>query len=275
MNTHQTLLATCILFLSFFLSVPQHAFATVGGETFVYDFTYNPSDESVYYTQIDRSGRGCPPELKKISLNSEKPTVVFSCDQGEKLTEEQVNSQINLITSKFKPLVPVSLKSNAISADIRFIKVETYDSESKDVLMRHFALDIYQHGKKIKEFEVTGCTLAQPFTIQGYSIPGFDKKIILLISAKNNCYEGGYIYETMKVLGGVDNLDKTVMNNFYKGPSPLLPNEGNLVTYESDKVNTAMTASTSIITELITIISEEIKTDSWWTKLINWFRNLF
>lgn len=275
MRTYNTLFATSIVFVSFLLSTPQSVSATVGGETFIYDFKYNPSNESVYYIQIDRSGRGCPPELKKLSLGLEKLTDVFSCDQGEKMTEEQVNSYISTVTAKLKPLIPLSLKSNAISVDIRFIKEETYDSTSKDILMRHFVADIYQNSKKIKEFPITGCSLAQPFTFQGYSIPGFDKKIILLISAKNNCNEGGYIYESLQVLGGVTNLDKTVTDNFYKSLSPLLPNEGNLVIYESDKVTTIVTASTSTINVPVQIISEEIQKSSWWTKLINWIRNLF
>lgn len=274
MKVYNTLFTTSILFLGFLLSATEYASATVGGETFIYDFKYNPSDESVYYTQMDLGGRGCPPELKKISLNSEKSTVVFSCDQGEKITEVQVNSQINTITKNFKALVPLGLKSNAISVDINFVKAETYDSASEDILLRHFTLDVYQNGKKIKEFPVTGCALDQPFTIQGYSIPGFDKKIMLLISAKNNCYEGGYIYESLQVLGGVANLDKTVTGNFYKSASPLLPNESNLVTYESDKAGIFEVASTSTTTP-VPVITEEIPAESWWTKLLNWFRNLF
>ncbi|MEI7424811.1 MAG: hypothetical protein WCK10_01685 [Candidatus Staskawiczbacteria bacterium] len=71
----------------------------------------------------------------------------------------------------------------------------------------------------------------------GYAIPGFDKKIILLSSAVSNCNEGGYIYETLNVVGGVDNLKKDYWSNSYKGSSALVPNEGSLVVYEADKIN--------------------------------------
>lgn len=274
MKVHSTLFITSIVIFSFLLSTIEYTSATVGGETFIYDVKYNPSDESVYYTQIDLSGRGCPPELKKVSLTSEKTSVVFSCDEGEKLSGEQVNSQINSITKNFKALLPIGLKNNGIAADITFIKAETYDSESEDILLRHFVVDVYQNGKKIKEFPITGCALNQPFTIQGYSIPGFDKKILLLISAKNNCHEGGYIYESLQVLGGVDNLDKTITGNFYKNSSALLPNESNLVIYGPDKVTTSEATSTSTAVKPVRIINEAVTSECWWTKLINWLRHL-
>lgn len=261
------------------LSIPiftiPSVYATVGGETLIYDFKYNPSDESVYYTRIDGSGRGCPPELRKISLNSEKSTIVFSCDQGEKISPDQVNSEINTITSGFKPLTPLSLKSNIISVDVKFIKTETYGPESSEVLLRHFIVSIYQNGEKVKEFPITGCSLNQPFTFQGYSIPGFNKKILLLISAKNNCNEGGYIHETLQVIGGVDNLDKTFIGNFYKRPSPLLPNEGNLVIYESDTLSVT-NEPIKITTPTSTPTTESANTvESFFIRFLNWLKSLF
>lgn len=273
------------------LSIPVFVNATVGGETLIGNFKYNTANESVYYGLADGGGRGCPPQLFSLSLNSEKTSVVFSCNEGEQLSLEQVYSKINTITSGFKPLVPLSLKSNAITVDINFVKDETYGAGSNDILLRHFTASIYQNGKKIKEFPITGCYVNQPFTFQGYSIPGFNKKIILLVSAINNCAEGGYIYESLQIIGGVDNLDKTVIDNFQKGMFPLSPNNGNLVIYESDKVSTAdntvkenlIAASTTINKEPIkqlvsvpaTVTTEGVPAESFLIKIINWFRNLF
>ena len=70
------------ILMSFFVS--ENARATVGGPTFIREFKYNPLDESVYYIQTSESGRGCPPGLHKISLNTSQSQVVYSCDQGEK-----------------------------------------------------------------------------------------------------------------------------------------------------------------------------------------------
>lgn len=281
MKKYTILLPIFLLILSISVFITTKVSATVGGETLIYDFKYNPSDESVYYTLTDGGGRGCYPGLMKVSLNSEKSTTVFSCDQGEKLGFEQSNSEIDKITKNFKILIPLSLKTNNISVDVKFVKAETYGSESNDVMMRYFTASIYQNGKKVKEFPITGCTIEQPFTFQGYSIPGFNKKIILLISAKNNCGEGGYIYESLQVVGGVDNLDKTQIGNFYKRSFPLLPNEGNLVIYESDTNKTTndiikneLAVKEIVATSTVPTIEKPIK-EFFFTRLINWFRNLF
>ena len=90
-------------------------YATVGGSSFIYDFKYNPQDESIYYKSFSESGRGCPPELIKLSLVSGGPQVVYSCDDGEKLTQNSgsvspaVDLLINNITSNFKNLTSDSI----------------------------------------------------------------------------------------------------------------------------------------------------------------------
>jgi hypothetical protein len=280
-----------LLILSISIFTIQSVHATVGGETLIGNFEYNPANESVYYSLADGGGRGCPPQLVALSLNSEKTSIKFSCDEGEKLSLEQVYSKITAITNGFKPLVPLSLKNNAITVDVNYVNDKTYGAGSNDILLRHFTASIYKNGKKIKEFPLTGCLVDQPFTFQGYSIPGFNKKIVLLISAINNCAEGGYIYESLQIIGGVDNLDKTVTDNFHKGMFPLSPNSGNLVIHESDKVNTVdstikeniISTSTTINKELTkppvsvpaTVTTEEVRTESFFVKIINWFRNLF
>ena len=221
------------------LFMTNSALATVGGPTYIHTFKYNPLNESVYYTLHSESGRGCPPELLKMSLNSGKSTIVFSCDQGEKLLEGSgsydpylVNAAIDKITANFKNLIPINLKSNKISVDISFVNYTNFSPEISEIKNANFIASVYQDGKKIVDFPVSGCNLEQPFVFAGYAIPGFDKKIVLLLSAKGDCWEGGYIYESLHVVGGVSNLDKKYLN-FYKSDSALVPNEGTLVVFES------------------------------------------
>lgn len=281
MNKNNLLLSVFLLLLSISIFTTTKVNATVGGEIVIWDFKYNPVDESVYYMNASYGGRGCPPELMKTSLNSEKSTVLFSCDQAEKLGFEKVNSEIDKITKDFKPLTTLNLKTNNISVDVKFVKSENYSSEVNEIVRRYFTASIYQNSKKIKEFPITGCSLDQPFTFQGYSIPGFDKKIVMIMSAKGDCFEGGYIYETLHVVGGVDNLDKTPSGNFFKTTSPLTPNEGNLVVYESsinkntnDTIKNEPTVKEIVATSTVLTVEKPIK-ESFWIRLINWFRNLF
>lgn len=221
----------------FSLSVGQVQ-ATVGGPTFIYDFKYNPIDESVYYVKDSYSGRGCPPELMKMSLTTGKSEVVFSCSDGEKLSSALlVGSEINKITKDFKLLTLLNLKENNITIDVNFLNSENYSPELNELLKRNFNASVYQNNKKVTDFTISGCKMEQPFVFAGYAIPGFDKKIVLLSSAVDNCNEGGYIYETLHVVGGVDNLNKDYWSNSYKESSALVPNEGSLVVYEADKIN--------------------------------------
>ncbi len=210
-------------------------YATVGGPTLIYDFRYNPADESVYYTEQDSGGRGCPPELFKLSLNSGSTTVVYSCDRGFAEDASPV-SEIAAIVEGFKPLTPISLKKNSIEVDVDFVRAENYSPEFEEVVRRHFTATVHQRGNKVAELPITGCNLEQPFTFAGYAIPGFDKKIVLLLSTKGDCFEGGYTKETLHMVGGVGNLDKDFRYNSMKWGEALVPNEGTLVVFEVDSV---------------------------------------
>ena len=230
-----------LLFLTPSLGVDS-VFATVGGPTVIYDFKYNPLDESVYYTKQDYSGRGCPPELVKLSLNSGISEDAYSCDEGEKLLTQDnnydhsiVRRKIDAMTQGFKPLPPLSLQDSDISIKVTFNRAENYSPEFDEVLRRHFTATVYQNEVEVSEFPVTGCSLNQPFIFHGYSIPGFEKKLVTLLSTKGDCFEGGYINETLHMIAGVTNLNKTSASNFYKGPEVLIPNEDSLIVYRTDK----------------------------------------
>ncbi|MDP2593311.1 MAG: hypothetical protein Q8P52_01530, partial [bacterium] len=52
---------------------------------------------------------------------------------------------------------------------------------------------------------------------------------------KGDCFEGGYTYESLYVLGGLQNLDKTPSGS-WKGNEPLVPSEATLIVFEKDEV---------------------------------------
>lgn len=222
----------CLLILVFLSSV----FATVGGPTYIYNLKYNPVDESVYFISNSYSGRGCLPELMKISLNTNNTEDVYPCDKGENFGNQQVNADISKITNDFKDLQTISLKDNRIEIDVSFVNYEKFSPEIDEIKDANFIASVYQDGKKIIDLPVKGCNLEQPFIFGGYSIPGFEKKIILLLSTKGNCFEGGYTNETLHVVGGINNLDKTYTYNSMKESSGLVPSEATLVVFESQNI---------------------------------------
>lgn len=240
--THLILVLAAFVF-SVALFTGQVAQATVGGPTYVYSFKYNPQDESVYFIETSMSGRGCPPELKKISLNTGEVSTVYSCDEGEELLSksdsydsEIVLSEIRDITANFKDLSQINLRKNNISVDVDFVRDNYLEGSPDWLLNKEFTATIFQNNKELSRQMITGCDIDQPFTYAGYSIPGFEKKIIMLVSAVEDCFEGGYTGEKLLVVGGLNELDKNYATNYRKGDSPLMASAATLVVSEADKV---------------------------------------
>ncbi len=252
LNHHVRSLIICSF--AFTLLFTSYALATVGGPTYIGFFKYNNADQSVYYIQNSQSGRGCPPELMRISLTTEKVDTAFSCDQGEQLQgnnyangASQVMGEISKITSSFKDLTPISLSKNNIAIDIEFVSTKKLDSDPDWILSTLFLAKVYQNGKKIDEFEINGCNVEQPFTFEGYAVPGLEKKIVLLSSTKGDCFEGGYTVENLSVINGVNGLDKTSIGGYKSSMLPLVPSEHTLTIYERD---TVLADSNNISTDL-------------------------
>lgn len=166
--------------------------ATVGGPTFIKNLQYNGTDESVYFVEESEDGRGCPPELKKISLKTNKISDEFSCDQLEKkfgfenYEESEKYSEKLIKELKLKNLVPINLIKNKIEIEIDFLSEEKFE-DWDEIMKRNFKATVYQNKNKIDEFNISGCSMNQPFVFIGYAIPGFDKRIVLLSSAKKDC----------------------------------------------------------------------------------------
>lgn len=261
------------IFFLFF--IPINLYATVGGPVVFYDFKYNPTDESIYYTMQDYDARGCPPALYKMSLVNESKDVVFSCEEGFSLLNDEgleyesvdwpeqmdylINQKIDQITSDFKPLQKINLKENNISIDINFLKdnfSEGYSEE--DPISRSFSADIYQNGEIIDSKDINSCYLEDPFLFEGYAIPGFEKKIMLLMSAKFNCWEGGYVSDSVYIVEDVDNINKDLLGpvSYRDGGFIIEPDKDTLVVYESDniKLEEKSTSTTSK-----NIVEQEVK----------------
>jgi hypothetical protein len=57
--------------------------ATVGGPTYISAIAFKAEDNALYYTVHDNSGRGCPPIIHVIDLDTLKDTEIKSCDEFE------------------------------------------------------------------------------------------------------------------------------------------------------------------------------------------------
>jgi hypothetical protein len=239
---------TIALFSLVFLGTAGIADATVGGPTYLYDFKYNPADESVYYVSASQSGRGCPPVLQMLSLRTNVSGDIFSCAQGEELLGRSgyqgghpaaLFQKFEDITRDFERLTHIHLPKNSVSIDLMFESTGGVSGAEAIHGWTNFRAVVYQNGEKITDFPMRGCNREQPFIFAGYAVPGVADKMILLSSGKTDCFEGGYIGEQLHVIENVAPLDTTYWSNFYKSNEPLVPSEVTLVVFEKDTVGRA------------------------------------
>jgi hypothetical protein len=240
----------CFLLVSISLSIGAQVYATVGGPTYIGQLRYNSQDQSVYYIKHSSDGRGCPPELIKLSLITGKNETVFSCTDGEKLSTNydagrSALTEINKIIADYKYLSQINLETNNINIDVNHLNDEKFNPQDEYIKNANFIASVYQGETKLADLPITGCNKEQPFTFAGYTIPGLNKKIVLLLSTKSDCFEGGYIGESLYVIGNIDNLNRNSNANAYKDNSALSPNEGTLVIFEPDKIKSEITNTTN------------------------------
>jgi hypothetical protein len=221
-----------VLAFAIFSIGATQAHATTGGPTYVYYLKYNPADASLYYTEQSDSGRGCPPELKKISVVTGQASTVISCDDAESIdVPNGVETEIAGITDSFSDAAAINLEKNNIDIILTFAGEEKITDDY--VLKNHFIAHVYQDGVSVGEFPVEGCSINQPFLFAGYALRGLNKKLVLLLSTKGDCMEGGYIRESLRVISATVK-DRTPIAGSYKTRDPLVPSEDTLIVYSEE-----------------------------------------
>ncbi|MCX6716213.1 MAG: hypothetical protein NT077_04380 [Candidatus Taylorbacteria bacterium] len=217
-----------VVLLGFLLSVSANSVqATVGGPTLVYDLRYDSLTDSIYYTEQNYGGKGCPPELKAISIATGVSKVIYSCNDG--LDSQDQEQKIYAFTSNFNALMPISLKRNNISISANVANVERLKDDSM-VIRTNLAANVFQDKIKKATIPVSVCNSEQPLVVDGYRIPGRLDRLLLLVSRISDCWEGGYTGEFLSVISGVRLVDETPVQG-YKTDSALAPREGSLVIY--------------------------------------------
>ncbi len=217
-----------------FLTSTEKAFATVGGPTYISGIASDTTNKFLYYTVNDNGGRGCPPIIHKVDLNTLQDAPVKSCDDFEKefpYTEaglQAYNQFISGVYQNLSYLGSVSLEKNNITVDVKFISEEVqYEGDYDYLGWTNFRARISQDGVELGSIDFRGCAEEQPHIFEGYMIPNSDK-MAFLISNKGDCFEGGYVKEILHVIGGVKYYDTNVIRSF-KTASATEPNVGNVV----------------------------------------------
>jgi hypothetical protein len=238
MNKKYILLAIIILATFSLLILGEKVFATVGGPTYISEIAYNASNNSVYYLENNYGGKGCPPVIHSINLTNNQDTQVKSCDEVfqeffKNYSEENNQKYRQFISDFYRNLSyigSVSLKKNNIDVNVDTLSERVENSEK---YWTEFRATLTQDNKEIAKIDFRGCDKEQPHIFEGYKIPNSDAMAIL-ISNKGDCFEGGYVRETLHLVRGIKYYDTNIIRSF-KEASATEPNLGNMIVYASSK----------------------------------------
>lgn len=216
------------------LLVGGTALATVGGPTYISSIAFNAKENSVYYIVHDNGGRGCPPIIHKVNVATGTHSEVKSCDQleSEDVHSEEGRQKYNQFIHDTVTVLPalgsVSLSKNRIDVQVKSLRAEFMEGFEEPVWW-NFEARIAQDGKEIKKINFRGCAKDQPHIFEGYMVPN-SGKMAILISNKGDCFEGGYVKESLHLISGIKYYDTNIVRSF-KEESATEPNTGNLVVY--------------------------------------------
>ena len=230
------LFLTLALIISWLFLPTNNVKATTGGPTYISEIAFSTSSNSIFYIENDNSGRGCLPIIHKLDLTTLKNLELKTCTEIEQeflndKYEEGVQLNNQFISETFENLSylhSVNLKKNNIKIIINFLSEYIEDGFA---YWSEFSATIIQDNKEISKINFRGCTKAQPHIFEGYMVPNSDA-LAILISNKGDCFEGGYINESLHLIKNIKYYDTSVIRSF-KDRAPSEPNLGNVVVYAS------------------------------------------
>ena len=89
-----------------------------------------------------------------------------------------------------------------------------------------------KNGSELGKINFRGCSQDQPHVFEGYMVPN-TTAMAFLVSNKGDCYEGGYVKETLHLIKGVQYVNVDPVRS-YKTESATELNTGNMVVYATE-----------------------------------------
>lgn len=247
---NKTYLALPVLvFAALVLCMPSaRVSATVGGPTYISQIAYKASDNSIYYVVSDMGGQGCPPIIHAQNVATGKVTQVKSCNAvleqyfmtGSDSDQRKYDTFLYSFFEGLPYLGSISLPKNNIA-----VRVEVLSERVEDgfPMYTDFRAHVTQDNKEVATLNFRGCSKDQPHLFEGYRIPNTDT-MVMLISNKGDCYEEGYVKESISIIKGVRYYNTDVVRS-YKQASAAEPNTGNLIVSATTKAPSTTEATTT------------------------------
>lgn len=188
-----------ILFLAILASVTlavADVQATVGGPTYVYNLRIShvlPIQEIMYVTH-SLSGKGCPPSVSALNIETMKSRDVVACDfDADESVMERAFSQFPVVLKR------LHLPYSGMRAETRVVRFTENKDDPFQFQKTDFETKIYQNTydggeREVAAFDYPGCYPDQRHIIEGYATPqGY--LVAFVVSTIGDCFEGGYITE--------------------------------------------------------------------------------
>lgn len=190
--------------------------ATVGGPTFLTNFSYDSNSKNIYYVIRSSSERGGLPEVMSYNLDSGSKKTVFSWDyRGSDWKDELIRREDFL--SKFTALERVDLGKNKISFNFETSDEDKVNEEINKYYTRlSFKVAVSQDSKLLGKFGLTACKSGQGVNFTGFLVPK-TSDLIILANTVSDCFEGGYTGETFFGLKGIKVYDSSTLPNRKEG----------------------------------------------------------
>jgi len=192
-------------------------FATVGGPTFLTNFSYDSSSKNIYYVVRSFSERGGLPEVMSYNLDSSSQKTVFPWDyRGDDWKDELIRRDDFL--SKFAALQRIDLEKNKIS--FNFETSDKQDKVNEEINKYYtrlsFKVAAFQDSKLLGKFSMTACKIGQSVNFAGFLVPK-SSDLIILANTISDCFEVGYARETFFRLKDVKVYDSSTLPNRKEG----------------------------------------------------------
>lgn len=202
--------------------------ATVGGPTLIHSLQYSSSKpQEIIFEAQNYGGKGCPPEIFSLDLNTGAIKTVVDCDDVDwDLAQNGYNAKLEYTLSQYPSLLRhIDLNINNITAEVTVTGEEKYNPNAGFFGRTDYRLDVFQNGVKKGSYNYSGCSVDQPHVIEGYTVPN-TRNLVLLVSSKGDCFEGGYAVERLFVVPNVTFSD--IKSLPLKGSKEASPGPGNL-----------------------------------------------
>lgn len=215
--------------------------ATVGGPTLIHTLQYGTEKNYVLYEEQNYGGKGCPPGANLLDLRDGSVVPMVSCSDADWMDTNAYNQRLESTLSRYPNLLKhIDLTKNGITANVSVTKVTKSNEDAGIFPKTDFKMDVYQNGTLAGSFSYSGCSANQVHIVEGYVIP-YTTNLVLLLSTKGDCFEGGYTNETLHVIHNVNIVDMNFLP--LKGNTEAAATIGNLSIVASNPASSGKIAT--------------------------------